>query len=205
MSEEINENNEYSEIIFSPNIIEFVTVANQYCIFVENYADIEKREFLEKAHKLLAILYVKSLSAEKPEVTGDYNVEKFVNEMDWTVLSDRISEKLGEHDKFFDVIDPTNPNETININFSESLADIYQDLKDFTSLYKISVAESVNEGLWECLNNFQYFWGPRITALMKELHTLVYSDTDLSQKATTQKPEEELQKPSNWVDKMFGE
>lgn len=198
------DNNNLGEYIFSLPVVEFVTVANQYCIFVENYSEVERSVFIHKSLRLLSILYLKTLSVEKPQDIQYAEIEKFVGEIDWTVISDRISEKLGEHDIYFDVVEPANPNEPVNINISECFADIYQDLKDFTSLYKISVPESINEGLWECLNNFENFWGPRVLSVIKELHTLAYGNSDLHEKSTKiTEPDNLKSKGNNRLDKFF--
>jgi hypothetical protein len=201
MKEDIlNESQNFNDSVYSQNVVQFVAVSNMFCVLAETVSEFEKKSFVEQSIKLLSILYVKALSVEKPLTVEGADVEKFVNEADWTILSNKIAEKLGEHDNYTDVTEPMNPSENLNLSLSECYADIYQDLKDFTSIYKVSGAESINEALWECIDNFEQIWGPRILSLLKELHNIFYGETDFESKKSPEKTESANNK---WLDKFF--
>ena len=46
--------------IYTKNTIEFITVAKEYCAFVEDADKLSKKDFLFQTQKLLALLYLKT-------------------------------------------------------------------------------------------------------------------------------------------------
>ena len=73
----------FSEVVYSKNVIEFATVANEYCSFIENVDQFERKNFITKLQKLLPLLYLKAVLIPAPdlELTDDMP-EKHVNEED---------------------------------------------------------------------------------------------------------------------------
>lgn len=201
---DFQENDNFSNIVYSQNVIDFVTVANQYCILAENALDYETKDFVNKSLRLLSIIYIKALGLEKPSVMQGVEVEKFVNEMDWAVISNKVAEKLSENDNYVDIIEPMNVGEPLNLSLSECFADVYQDLKDFSTLYKVAGAESINEALWECVDNFEQLWGPRTLAVVKELHNILYGNSNFESSLKKEKNENDLS-GDKWVNKLFGD
>ena len=124
------------ERIYSKNIIEFVTVSAEYCVFIERVPELEKEEFLDKITKILPLLYLKAtlLTPEEPEEDGFF--EKFVTENMYESVRENIESLLGEDDSYLEVFqnDMKYSETPIIANVSEALADIYQDLKDFISV-----------------------------------------------------------------------
>lgn len=49
-----------SQVIFDKNSIEFVTVAAEYCGFIERARDAERKTFVDTALKILPLLYLKA-------------------------------------------------------------------------------------------------------------------------------------------------
>ncbi|MCK5537633.1 MAG: DUF5063 domain-containing protein, partial [Bacteroidales bacterium] len=78
------------------------------------------------------------------------------------------------------------------ISFSEGIADIYQDLKNTTTNYQIGAYEAINDSLWECKNNFEMYWGPRILAIMSGFHNLKYNSYMHEEKTATPEEKENL-------------
>ena len=169
------------EVIYSKNILEFVTVAKEYCVFVEEANKESKLDFINKSQKLLPLLYVKaSLIPNIDNVFEEYN-EKFVSEDDWTAIQQQIAEKLGSHEIFLDVLEPIvqYSDDTISVSLSEIFADIYQDLMNFLTLYRIGTNEQMNDAVWECKNNFEQYWGPRLLSALTAIHSILYSNEEL--------------------------
>lgn len=61
---------------------------------------------------------------------------------------------------------------------SEDLADIYQDLKDFISVFQLGLNETMNDSLVVCKEHFREFWGQRLVNTMRALHDVKYSPAD---------------------------
>ncbi len=169
------------DIMFSKNVVEFATVANEYCKFVENTKALSKHNFIDYALKILSLLYLKSLTLPDSEHEEEGEVEKFVSEMDWSRVQQAVSEKLGIHDTFISVISQTqlSGNETEEAELSECFADIYQDLKNFSGIYRLANRIAINGALWECKYNFRHYWGARLLSLLSNLHPLIFGDEDL--------------------------
>ncbi len=166
------------EGIFSKNIVEFTAVANQFCKLVENTNELARQEFIEMSQKILALLYLKSLLLDNEFETTNAPVEKFVSENDWATTKDSVSRVLAGDDTFLELYELDN-SEPLEISLSECFADIYQDLKDFISLYEIGFEEAVNEALFELKGNFERIWGQRILLIMKELHEVIFAEKDI--------------------------
>jgi len=176
MKEEFNSN-----VVFSQNITEFVTVTGEYCTFLDNVVRFSKKDFLEKARKLLPLVYLKASLLPKFEPVFDDGNEKFVSEEEWSFIHDSVQKILGFHDEYIEVYDPLTHEqlEQSTASISDDLADIYQDLKNFVTLYNIGAEEIMNDALWECQLNFEEFWGQRLLNALKAIHTIFFGDDDL--------------------------
>ena len=195
------ENNLPDKLIYTPEVIEFVTIANEYCLLLEGLNELTREQFIEQSYKLLTLLHLKAVILPKPEDIENAETEAFMNEADWHFIDTGISTKLGSHETFNELIEPAIPDNPINISLSECMTDTYQELKDFTQLYQFGNEDAITEGLWECKTNFEQIWGPRLIIVMKEFHNLIYGNTDLADEES--KPEEQEKKGGNWLDDVF--
>ena len=198
MQENTNEN--IDPTVYSKNVIEFVTVANEYCSFVENISGYTKKDFIESANKLLSLVYLKAMMLPGTEVT-DESPEKFVTEFDWQFVDTNITDKLVSDNVFIEFSRPMNPHESESMNLSECFADIYQDLKDFTMLYQVGTQDAIKAGIYECKFNFEQIWGQQILLILTEFHNLLFGNSDLAD----EKPAKNTDKNSgeNWVKDLF--
>ncbi|MFC2152353.1 DUF5063 domain-containing protein [Bacteroidota bacterium] len=191
-----------SNIVFSQNITEFVTVVNEYCSFVENTSRFSKKDFLNKARKLLPLIYGKSSLLPKLETIFEDGNEKFVTEEEWNFIQVSVKKKLGFHDEYREVFDPLTHEqvEQSTASISDNLADIYQDLKNFVTLYNVGTEEIMNDALWECKLNFEEFWGQKLVNALKAIHTVVFSGDNLDEEneTTDEKKNEDID-TSNWI------
>ena len=48
----------FSEVVYSKNVIEFATVANEYCAFIEAVGQYQRKDFITRLQKLLPLLYL---------------------------------------------------------------------------------------------------------------------------------------------------
>ena len=58
------------------------------------------------------------------------------------------------------------------------MADIYQDLKDFISVFQLGLNETMNDSLVICKEHFEEFWGQRLVNTMRALHDVKYNSAD---------------------------
>jgi len=165
-----------NQAIISQNVIEFVTIANEYCNLVEQIFNTEKKDFIERAIKILPLLYVKGMFLPELELISEDLVEKFVTEEEWQTINNDVANILENDNMYIEVFDPLEESEEAKeVYLSENLADIYQDIKDFISLYHQGTLESMNDAIVECKNYFKQYWGQRAANAIRVLHHLNYA------------------------------
>ncbi len=171
------EESEIQEIVYSKNSIEFVTVANEFCLFLESLSKNTPPIFISKIQKILPLLYIKASLLPEIESTFEDANEKFVTEHDWYKIHDSIKTLLGNADEFIEVFDPRMQESEMPVvsTISENIADIYQDIKDFILLYRIGTIEIMNDALWECRENFINIWGQKLTNVLRAVHNVAYN------------------------------
>ena len=174
----------FSELVYSRNVIEFATVANEYCTFIEAVDQYQRKDFVTRLQKIFPLLYLKAALIPQPDLEMSDDIpEKFVNEDDYNFLLHKLEAKFGQFDAYYEVFDPSIhfTEAAVEASISENIADIYQDLKDFILAYRIGTLEVMNDALWECRNNFEQFWGQRLVNGLRALHQLVYGEMDIGE------------------------
>jgi hypothetical protein len=189
-------------IIFSQNVTEFVTVVGEYCVFVENTLRFSKKRFLDKARRLLPLIYLKASLIPKFDSVFDADNERFVTEEEWDIIKESVKQKLGFHDEYREVYDPLTHEqlEQSTASISDNLADVYQDLKNFVSLYSAGTEDIMNDALWECQLNFEEFWGQKLLNALKAIHALYFGEENLDEEEDEKKEESKDHiDTTNWI------
>lgn len=165
-------------IVYSTNVIEFVTVAAETCLFLEHTAEFSRTDFIQKSVKLLPLLYLKTSLLEIPEAVYDDVTEKFVNEDDYQFVREQVEQLLGADDSYLETFHPDMAisDTPIAAFVSENLADIYQELKDFAANYQLGDIDIMNDALVACLEAFGEHWGQKTLNALRALHALRFSD-----------------------------
>ena len=191
------------EQVNSQNVADFVAVAGEYCMFAENTIRFSKVDFLDKARKLLSMVYLKMSLLPKFESIFDDENEKFVTEEDWDYIHQSVKKKLGFHDEYREVFDPLTHEqvEQSTASVSDNLADIYQDLKNFITLFNIGTEEMMNDALWECQLNFEEFWGQKLLNALNAIHRVFFSGDNLDEEEseTNEENSEDHVDTSKWI------
>jgi hypothetical protein len=193
---------DFDHLVYSKNVIEFVTVAREYCTWLENTLQLPRRDFIETGVKLLPLLYLKTVVLPKPSpmLKEDF-LDKSVTEGEYQHLLNTLLVKMGPHNDYLEVFtaDMQNSVEPLTASIAENLTDIYQDLKDFLSSYRTAVTEIMNDALCELLNNFELFWGQRLVNVLRALHQLLFGGEDLDEDADEKSPSEEERNTEDWL------
>ncbi len=199
-------NKDLNQSIYSKSVIELVTVANQYCTFIEEAGTMPTIQMLGVAQKLLPLLYLKACLIPAVEEKDDESfVESFVTEVDYVYLQTRIRNKLGEHDDYKEVFKEgiEFSEEALVESISESLMDIYQDLKNFIMNYRTADDTAMLESLWECMEHFKMYWGQRLVNVQRAIHALVYSDIDFEQEEKTFNTDKGDKEMPSWLEGRY--
>ena len=169
-----------SQVIFDKNSIEFVTVAAEYCSFIERSRGADKKSFVDTALKILPLLYLKASLIPECELIGEGDLEVFVTEDDYEYVRLVVAHVMGAQDDYLEVFHPdmAYSDTPIKKTISEDLADIYQDLKDFISVFQLGMNATMNDSLCVCKEHFAEFWGQRLVNTMRALHDVKYNTSD---------------------------
>ena len=171
----------YKEIVYQQDVIEFVTVAVQTCLFLEKSQDNEPREFIDKATKLLPLLYLKTKMLNLPQSTDEEDeLMHFVAEEDYNYVEQGVSQILGQDNAYLEVfVDDMRYSDTpITAFISENLADIYQELKDMAANFQTENEPAMYAALRQCLDAFNEHWGQKLLNALRALHALTNKETD---------------------------
>lgn len=168
--------------IYERNTLEFVTVALEYCTFVEAAGNDGLFDFVDKATKLLPLLYLKASLLPEVEPEEDAEVEVSVTEDMYESVRLRIANLLGAQDPYLETFhqDMRYSDTPIAAFISENLADVYQDTGNFIALFREGNEDVMREALALCRANFREYWGQQLLNALKALHAVRYSgDEDL--------------------------
>ncbi|MDR3653916.1 MAG: DUF5063 domain-containing protein [Paludibacter sp.] len=165
-------------IVYSKNVIEFVTVAAETCLFLEHATEFSRNDFIQKSVKILPLLYLNASMIEVPEKEYDDDIEKFVNEDDYQFVRVQIEELLGNDDLYLETFHPDMAlsDTPIAAFISENVADIYQELKDFAANYQLGDVDIMNDVLVNCLDAFGEHWGQKLLNCLRALHALRFGE-----------------------------
>ena len=179
--------------VFFRSVVEFTAAANEFCKYLERGADIKGDELLKILQRILPYLYLKASLLPALDPFFDDGNEKFVTESEWFRIHDILREQFGTADDFLEVFDEkmTESERPVISSLSENLTDIYQDLKNFLLLYQTGTVEVMNDAVWECRQNFENFWGQKLTNSLRAIHKFIYSGEEIGKVETDGKTEEE--------------
>ncbi len=166
---------------FNKNTVEFVTVAAEYCAFLERLMEQEPDRIIDVLCKLLPLVYLKATMLPDAEPEGLY-LEESVTEQDYDDIRMQLARFLGEKDDYLEVFveDMKYSDTPVRKCISEDLADIYQALKNFVQSYRSGLDEVMTEAVAVCAEGFRTYWGQTLTNTLRAIHNVRYDDeTDL--------------------------
>ncbi len=167
--------NNQNNPVYTKQVAELLTVANEFCLFTQKVQDYSKDDILTYYRRIIPLLYLKgSLLQDVTPSDPDRN-ERFVLEEDWESLFNLLRNKLYPDDHFWICADPHHEDtEAEKASIAECIADCYQDLKDFLMLYEKNSLAARENAVHEVYLSFPYHWGPALTKALYGLH-LLYS------------------------------
>jgi hypothetical protein len=167
--------------LYQRDILEFVTVAVQYCAYLEDSEGRSREEFVDTMSKLLPLLYLKGSLLPQYETYSDNMLSDYVTEENYEIIRNNIAYIMADKDDYLDVfVDHMKySDEPILMTISENLADIYQDIKNFAYIYKQGVEDEMMSALELCNQNFRTDWGQKLVNVLRAIHEVKYTITDI--------------------------
>lgn len=159
-------------VIYSHDTLEFVTVAAEFCAFLEQGEGRERRVFVETMLKLLPLLYLKARLLPEVESSEGFLPDAQVTEDDYNFVCGNVRASLGDDDTYEDLVYDNGmmSDELQWRSLSENLADIYQPLRNFVSAYQQGIEDCMAGALWEVRDEFDLTWGKCLVDSLRQLH-----------------------------------
>lgn len=160
--------------VYQQPAIEFVTVAVQLCLYLEQIEGLDKSEFVEKMLCLLPLLYLKARLLPKATEELDGFPERFVSEQEYEDIRQKVAQCMGADDTYLEVFveDMRYSDEPITAFISENIADIYQEVKDLACNYQTRDEAVMNDALVNCIEAFEQHWGQKLLNVLRPLHAV---------------------------------
>lgn len=160
--------------VYQQPAIEFVTVAVQLCLYLEQVEGHDKSEFVEKMLCLLPLLYLKARLLPKATEELDGFPERFVSEQEYEDIRQKVAQCMGADDTYLEVFveDMRYSDEPITAFVSENIADIYQEIKDLACNYQTRDEAVMNDALVNCIEAFEQHWGQKLLNVLRPLHAV---------------------------------
>jgi hypothetical protein len=185
--------------IYAPEVLEFVRSANAYCNWLENSDQTGAVGFIRASLQIISKVYHSAVCMEETEPVMESSNEKFVTEQDWSSVYQKVMNLLGKHNEYLRIADDDefDRSDLVTHKISEDLADIYQDLKDFTLQYRQGIEEIMNDAVWEVMDNFDNYWGIKLLNALNALNKLYVSKADPeADGGSPDEPEDEENSPT---------
>lgn len=169
--------------VYDKNTIEFVTVAAEYCSFIERCAGMDERAFLDKISKLLPLLYLKMALLPEMDTYSLSELETYVSERQYDSVREQIRAIIGAHDEYLEVFheDMQYSDTPILATISENLTDVYQQLRDMIGNFQSADVAIMNDSLISCNDEFKAYWGQSALNALRAVHNVLYSVAELSE------------------------
>lgn len=163
-------------IVYAPVTLDFVAVCVEFCTFLEKMETMSRTEWTSNMLRILPSLYLKAILLPSVEVLGDGRAEVFVTEQDYKLIENHVASVIADEDVYLDVFleDMKYSDRPVSSFVSEDIADIYQDIRNFVSVYQHGIEEAMIYALKDITINFRLYWGQKLVNVLRPLHGLVY-------------------------------
>jgi hypothetical protein len=148
------------DMIKSRTVLEFLTVANEYCLLIEKCKNYPRESLLQIIYRILPLIYLKG--SLLPEITPEDEAqqERYVTEEQWEERLNELKDILANTDIYWDIHHPEDKvPENYQASVAEDLADLYQEMKDFVILYQKPLTAAKENAVAACRHFFGEHWG----------------------------------------------
>lgn len=157
--------------VFEKNVLEMITVTNDYCMTLKKVELMHRDQLVDYLIRVLSLLYLKGTLLPKIKVANPDRNERFFTEEEWETLFNEVRKIFGKQDLFW-YFDPEHSDEPIKGSIAEHIADIFQDLQDFLTLYQVNSIDAKENAVHEIQSLFYSNWGRKTLLLLLPLHSL---------------------------------
>lgn len=176
----MKENESDRNVIYNRDTIEFITVAKEFCTYIENIEGTKREDFINTMLKILPLMYLKANMLPECPHEEDVYPEQYVTEDSYEIIRMNIAGIMAGMDDYLEVFmqDMVYSDKPILATVSENIADIYQDIRDLIFSFQLGYDEVMRESLAICRENFELYWGQKLTNVLRALHSVRYSNNN---------------------------
>lgn len=161
----------------SRKVLEMLTVANEYCLFLEKCDDYSRDFIFGYLQKVCPLLYLKASLLPDTEVEEDDAAEHFVTEEQWEDMFNTLRAKFGDQDVYyFQDHSAGNQTDPVRASLAENFTDLYQDLKDFVLLYQKPHRHSKRIAVNDLKQLFETRTGYRLVNALQTVHYRLFPE-----------------------------
>ena len=166
-----------AEAIGTEKLRQFIALARQYCLLIEERQPVSPAVFLPQMQQLLADLYSAALKLDWIDLQSniDYELEK----IDFAKLLRVVAEKVGDYRYYWSVFDPTSMEDTDAgcDDLLYDLGDIYKDLQYSLRVFDLQTVDSQENAVWQFKHDFARHWSRHCVNALRSLHFFVQNET----------------------------
>lgn len=162
-----------TEPIYAPETLEFVTVATEFCAYLEQSQDREEQDFVSRMCKLLPLLYLKAQLLPAIDEADNFMPDEQVTEADYEYVRCIVADVMGDDDQYEDSTYGMEMQQTEQLcwkTVSEGVADMYQPLRNFVAAYRLGVEACMETALWYVQEEFRNSWGTACVDVLRRMH-----------------------------------
>ena len=162
--------------IYARNTLEFVTVSAEFCAYLEKPENRKRGEFIDTMLKLLPLLYLKAQMLPEVDSMGDFLPDDQVTYQDYQWVRETVAQLMQEADEYEDLTIDEGTQGIVNRwkSISEGIADIWQPLRNFVTVYQQRVEACMLDALWSVSDSFELYWGEDVLSTLRQLHRIKY-------------------------------
>jgi hypothetical protein len=163
--------------VAAKSVLEMLTVANDFCSFLDKSEDYPKEAVLKYLQRVLPLVYIKSSLLPEVETEDESAIEHYVTEMEWEEMFNMLHAKFGEEDIYFYIDNHERSHQDpVKASIAENITDLYQDMKDFVLLYQKPLTPFKQNAVMECRRLFADRYGYRIVNAHAAIHYLLFAE-----------------------------
>jgi len=168
-----------------PNTLTLIALCREYCSLIENADQMDPREFVGQAVKLLPRIYISATDLERMVVIEDEEdtagLDSYLEEDYYESLRLRLENIFGPDDVYLEVFEHEMrySDTPIRASLAEGLCDLFQEFYNFTESVKGSLSEELLASVLNAMGDeFRAVWSQTLVNLMRPLNALANKTMD---------------------------
>lgn len=163
--------------VFNTNSIAFIGLCSEYCTALQQAAETESDDFVDKMVRLLPRLYISAtdLTVNYVEDEEPY-LDSALDEDSYEAIRRDIERLMGEDDIYLEVFeeDMKYSDTPVSASIAEGLADLYQAMYNFLETVRDTTDDVAALSIIAMRDDFRNYWSSTLCNVLRALNHLKY-------------------------------